>query len=40
MLPQAVERIRTVLSGDEEVLQVGGVEQPFGRADWILDARP
>ena len=40
MLPQAVERIRTVLSGDEEVLQVGGVETPFGRADWVLDALP
>lgn len=40
MLPQAVERIRTVLPGDEEVLQVGGVEHPFGRADWVIDARP
>ncbi|HEX8206321.1 MAG TPA: hypothetical protein VF587_09715 [Solirubrobacteraceae bacterium] len=40
MLPQAVERIRTVLSGDEEVLQVGGCAEPFGRADWVLDARP
>ncbi|HEX8084013.1 MAG TPA: hypothetical protein VF529_06950 [Solirubrobacteraceae bacterium] len=40
MLPQAVERIRTVLSGDEEVLQVGGLEQPFGRANWVIDAGP
>ena len=40
MLPQAVERIRTLLSGDEEVLQVGGCERPFGRADWVIDARP
>jgi hypothetical protein len=40
VLPQAVERIRSALPGDEEVLQVGGVEQPFGRADWVLDARP
>lgn len=40
MLPQAAERIRTDLSGDDEVLQVGGVAQPFGRADWVLDARP
>ena len=38
MLPQAVERIRTVLGGDEEVLQVGGLEAPFGRADWVIDA--
>lgn len=40
MLPQAAERIRTDLSADDEVLQVGGVAQPFGRADWVLDARP
>ena len=40
MLPQAVERIRTALGGDEEVLQVGGVREPLGRADWVLDARP
>jgi hypothetical protein len=40
VLPQAVERIRTVLSGDEEVLQVGAADAPFGRADWILDGRP
>ncbi len=38
MLPQAVERIRTALSGDEEVLQVGGLKTPFGRADWVIDA--
>ncbi|HEV2813497.1 MAG TPA: hypothetical protein VGW10_09620 [Solirubrobacteraceae bacterium] len=38
MLPQAVERIRTVLGGDEEVLQVGGLASPFGRADWVLDS--
>lgn len=38
MLPQAVERIRTVLGGDEEVLQVGGLATPFGRADWVIDA--
>ncbi|HEX2087522.1 MAG TPA: hypothetical protein VHF89_17695 [Solirubrobacteraceae bacterium] len=40
MLPQAVERIRTLLSGEEEVLQIGGCAAPFGRADWVLDARP
>jgi hypothetical protein len=40
VLPQAAERIRTDLSADDEVLQVGGVAQPFGRADWVLDARP
>jgi hypothetical protein len=40
VLPQAVERIRTVLSGDEEVLQVGGLASPFGRADWVIDAGP
>ncbi len=40
MLPQAAERIRTALSGDDEVLQIGGAASPFGRADWVLDARP
>ncbi|MDQ3739498.1 MAG: hypothetical protein M3389_01015 [Actinomycetota bacterium] len=40
MLPQAVERIRTALEGDEEVLQVGGLKTPFGRADWVIDAGP
>ena len=40
MLPQAAERIRTALSSDDEVLQVGGAAAPFGRADWVLDARP
>jgi hypothetical protein len=40
VLPQAVERIRTRFGGDEEVLQVGGFDAPFGRADWVLDARP
>ena len=40
MLPQAVERIRTALSDEEEVLQVGGFDAPFGRADWVLDERP
>jgi len=40
VLPQAVERIRTLLPGEEEVLQVGGVRTPFGRADWVIDARP
>ena len=40
MLPQAVERIRTALQDDDEVLQVGGFESPFGRADWVLDAQP
>jgi hypothetical protein len=38
VLPQAVERIRTTFSGDEEVLQVGGVGAPLGRADWVIDA--
>jgi hypothetical protein len=40
VLPQAAERIRTALSGDDEVLQIGGAASPFGRADWVLDARP
>jgi hypothetical protein len=38
VLPQAVERIRTVLRAEEEVLQVGGLRTPFGRADWVIDA--
>jgi hypothetical protein len=40
VLPQAAERIRTELAKEDEVLQVGGVAKPFGRADWVLDARP
>jgi hypothetical protein len=40
VLPQAVERIRTLMEGDGEVLQIGGVRAPLGRADWVLDARP
>ena len=40
MLPQAVERIGTLVEGEAEVLQVGGFDSPFGRADWVLDARP
>jgi hypothetical protein len=40
VLPQAVERIGTLVSGDDEVLQVGGFDAPFGRSDWVLDGRP
>jgi hypothetical protein len=40
MLPQAAERILAAVPDDAPVLQVGGFDAPFARADWVLDDRP
>jgi hypothetical protein len=40
VLRASAERIKSLLSDDDVVLDVGGWARPFSRADWVLDLMP
>jgi hypothetical protein len=40
VLAASADRIDSILTDDDVVLDVGGWASPFGRADWVLDLMP